>query len=101
MVDPMCNETPKLCINNYDTCEQADVADTGKPSKEEYEAAKLSMKTFSDCIASVSKRREQLLDELTQIQEDLKMYRKAHQDMRDIVRRYEIYEELERGHNDV
>lgn len=95
MMGPMRFDNTNMHLN-MDSCEQDNVADTGKPSKEEYEAAKLSMKTFSDCIVYVSKRREQLIDELAQTQEDLKMYRKAHQDNRDIVRRYEIYEELEK-----
>ena len=66
-----------------------------KPSKEEYEKAKQEVSYFSECIRLSVNRKNELLDELCAERESEKIYRAAYEKQRDIVRRYEIYEELE------
>jgi putative methionine-R-sulfoxide reductase with GAF domain len=65
-----------------------------KPTKEQYENSKKMRSDLSDWIRRSKKRQDELLDELfkeRQAEKDYLGFYKAHQD---VVRRYELYEEI-------
>ena len=72
-----------------------EVVDLGKPSKEEYEQAKEGKKYASEALWLSRKRRDELIDALAQERESEKFYMELYEKHRDIIRKYEIYEELE------
>ncbi len=80
---------------NFNTEELDEVDDIGKPSKEEYEKAKECKKFASEALCLSRKRRDELIDALTQERESEKFYIELYEKYRDIIRRYEIYEEME------
>ena len=67
----------------------------GKPSKEAYERAKQNKMFASDSLRLCRKRRDELIDALAQERENEKNYMELYEMNRDIIRKYEIYEELE------
>ena len=67
----------------------------GKPTKEEYDKAKAGMQDMSRFIRMSRDRQDDLLDELCSERNTEKMYLEIYERHKDIVRRYEIYEELE------
>lgn len=69
-----------------------------KPSKEEYEASKKEQVYFSDCIRLSRQRQNELLDTLCEERSAEKMYMEIYEKHREIVRRYEIFEEIQRSH---
>ena len=70
-----------------------------KPSKEEYEKAKQEVSYFSECIRLSVRRKNELLDALCLEREAERDYRDIYDMYKEIVRRYEIYEELEQRSN--
>lgn len=79
----------------FDEEEFDDSCDIGKPSKDAYDRAKQNLMFASDSLRLCRKRRDELIDELAQERENEKNYIALYEMNRDIVRRYEIYEELE------
>lgn len=67
----------------------------GKPSKEAYEKAKKDKEYAANALFLCRKRRDDLIDELSREREHEKLYMGLYEKHRDIIRRYEIYEELE------
>lgn len=67
----------------------------GKPSKEAYEKAKADKEYTANALFLCRKRRDELIDELCREREHEKLYLELYEKHRDIIRRYEIYEELE------
>lgn len=67
----------------------------GKPSKEEYEKAKKDKEYAANCLFLSRKRRDDLIDELAREREHEKLYKELYEKHLDIIRRYEIYEEIE------
>jgi hypothetical protein len=67
----------------------------GKPSKEAYERAKQNRMFASDSLRLCRKRRDELIDALAKERDNEKHYMELYEMNRDIVRKYEIYEELE------
>ena len=67
----------------------------GKPSKEAYEKAKKDKEYASNALFLCRKRRDDLIDELSREREHEKFYMEQYEKHRDIIRKYEIYEELE------
>lgn len=70
-------------------------ADLSKPSKEEYEKAKKDKEFAATSLHMCRKRRDELIDALAQERESEKFYMELYNNYRDIIRRYEIYEEIE------
>jgi hypothetical protein len=67
----------------------------GKPSKEAYEKAKKDKEFAATSLHLCRKRRDELIDALAKERESEKFYMDLYEKHRDIIRRYEIYEELE------
>ena len=67
----------------------------GKPSKEAYEKAKKDKMLASDSLRLCRQRKDQLIDALAKERENEKHYTELYETNREIVRKYEIYEELE------
>ena len=67
----------------------------GKPSKEAYERAKQNKMFASDSLQLCRKRRDELIDALAQERENEKNYIELYEMNRDIIRKYEFYEELD------
>ena len=72
-----------------------DCDEFGKPSKEAYERAKENKKFASEALWRCRKRRDELIDALAQERDNEKNYVELYELNRDIIRKYEIYEELE------
>ena len=66
-----------------------------KPSKEQYEKSKQLRSELSDWIWRSKKRQDELLDELFKERQHEKDYQGLYEAHKDLIRRYEIYEELE------
>ena len=67
----------------------------GKPSKEAYEKAKADKEYAANALFLCRKRRDDLIDELAREREHEKFYMEMYEKHRDIIRKYEIYEEFE------
>ena len=67
----------------------------GKPSKEAYEKAKKDKEFAANALHICRKRRDELIDALAKERNSEKFYMELHEKHRDIIRKYEIYEELE------
>ena len=67
----------------------------GKPTKEQYEKSKKLKADVSHWIRESRKRQEELLDKLCAERACEKDYKEIYDVHNDIVRRYEIYEEIE------
>ena len=67
----------------------------GKPSKEAYEKAKKDREFAATSLHMCRKRRDALIDEISRERESEKFYMELYEKHRDIMRKYEIYEELE------
>jgi hypothetical protein len=66
-----------------------------KPTEEQYEASKQARSTFCDWVRTSRKRQTFLIDELSKERALEKEYQEMCDLHKDIVRRYEIYEEIE------
>ena len=71
--------------------------DFGKPSKEEYEKAKKDKEYAANALFLCRKRRDDLIDELSREREHEKFYMELYEKHRATIRKYEIYEELEKN----
>ena len=67
----------------------------GKPSKEAYERAKENKAFASNALWACRKRKDELIDALAKERESEKHYAEFYEMTRDIIRKYEIYEEIE------
>ena len=83
----------KAFVNLNDELENED--SLVKPTVQEYEASKKECEYFSRCVSLARKRQNELLDELCKERSNEKFYAEQYKKHKDIVRRYEIYEELE------
>ena len=79
---------------NFNEEELNETIDFGKPTKEEYEKAKQDREFAATSLHLCRKRRDELIDALAQERESEKFYMNLYEKHRDIIRRYEIYEEL-------
>ena len=80
---------------NFNNEELAESAYLGKPSKEAYEKAKKDKEFAATSLHMCRKRRDELIDALAKERESEKFYMELYEKHRDIIRTYEIYEELE------
>ena len=64
------------------------------PTKEEYEEALRNAAYLGDAIIRERKRRESLINELCTSQNLLNQYEKLLSNQKEIVQKYEIYEEI-------
>ena len=92
--DDCCMTAPKLGNVFIVDSKKKEIKLT-KPTKEEYEKAKAEKEYFGGCLHLSRKRRDELIDELCKEREAEKHYREMYEQYKDIVRRYEIYEEIE------
>jgi hypothetical protein len=72
-----------------------DVDAFGKPSKEVYDKAKKDKDYAANALFLCRKRRDNLIDELVREREHEKLYMDMYEKQKDIIRKYEIYEEIE------
>ena len=72
-----------------------DIDAFGKPSKEAYERAKKDREYVGTSLHLCRKRRDELIDALAKERDNEKLYMELYERHRDIIRKYEIYEELE------
>lgn len=79
----------------FDEEEFDDSCDLGKPSKDAYDRAKQNLMFASDSLRLCRKHRDDLIDALAQERENEKNYIELYEMNRDIVRKYEIYQEIE------
>lgn len=105
-----CGSSYAYCNGNCDGCEKTTAWSTssttiteptydtdafGKPSKEVYEKAKQDKEFAATSLHMCRKRRDELIDALAKERESEKLYTELYEKNRDIVRKYEIYEEME------
>lgn len=67
------------------------------PTKEEYEEALESKKYLDDAIRREYKRRDNLINQLCGSQKLLDGYREALDYQKDIIMKYELYQEIKNG----
>jgi hypothetical protein len=77
---------------NHETID--DDIELGKPTKEEYEKAKKDKEYAANALFLCRKRRDDLIDELAKERDHEKFFLELCEKHHDIIRRYEIYEEL-------
>ena len=84
-------------MKNLNFCneELEESADLGKPTKEDYEKAKKDKEYAANALFLCRKRRDDLIDELSRERDHEKFYMEMYEKHRDIIRRYEFYEEIE------
>lgn len=68
-----------------------------KPSKEHYEQSKKTCGNLAQWIGMSRKRQNELLDALFEERESEKAYVQSYKVHQDLIRRYEIYEEIQSG----
>lgn len=67
-----------------------------KPTLEEYEKAKQDYKTFYSWARLAKEKKDKLIDELAIERENELRYSKCAEEQHDIIRCYEIYEQIEK-----
>jgi hypothetical protein len=77
--------------------ELEETVDFGKPSKEDYEKAKKDKEFAAASLQLCRKRRDELIDALAHERDSEKFYMELYEKHRDTIRKYEIYEELEKN----
>ena len=80
----------------FDAEELDENIELGKPTREAYEKAKQDREFAATSLHLCRKRRDELIDALAEARESEKFYMELYEKHREIIRRYEIYEELER-----
>jgi hypothetical protein len=80
---------------NFSNEEVEETIDLRKPTVEEYEKAKKDREYAANALFLCRKRRDDLIDELSREREHEKFYMELYEKHRDIIRRYEIYKEIE------
>lgn len=68
-----------------------------KPTLEEYEKAKQEYKTYCSWLRMAREKKNELIDALAVERENELLYLKQAEKQHDIIRCYEIYEQLEKG----
>lgn len=71
----------------------------GKPTEEEYAKSNESMSYLSRCIRLSRERQDSLLDDLCSEREREKNYVALYEQHREVVRKYQIYVDIENGIN--
>ena len=69
------------------------------PTKEEYEESVKNRKYLSDTIRREYKHRESLINELCTSQNLLNQYEKILSEQKEVIQKYEIYQEIVNEHN--
>ena len=69
---------------------------TKKPTLEEYEKAKQEYKTYCSWLRMAIEKKNELIDSLAVERENELLYLKQAEKQHDIIRCYEIYEQLEK-----
>lgn len=70
---------------------------TMKPTLEEYQKAKEEYKTYCSWLRMAREKKNDLIDALAVERENELLYLKQDEKQHDIIRCYEIYEQLEKG----
>lgn len=86
-------------MTNLPNFNEPDSCNIGKPSSAEYEKAKNDYKMFCSWIVKSRERKNELIDALIIERENEKTYTELADKQKDIIRRYEIYTELEAKQN--
>ena len=72
---------------------------TKKPTLEEYEKAKKEYKTYCSWLRMAREKKNELIDALVIERENELRYLKQAEKQHEIIRCYEIYEQIEKGGN--
>lgn len=67
-----------------------------KPTREEYEEALNTKETFARWISLEAKRRDELLDQLCDVVDNIKLYKVQYNKADEVVMKYELYEQIEK-----
>lgn len=67
-----------------------------KPTREEYEEALNTKGTFARWISLEAKHRDELLDQLCDVVDNIKLYKAQYDKANEIVEKYVIYEQIEK-----
>lgn len=70
---------------------------TKKPTLEEYEKAKQDYKTYCSWLRMAREKKNELIDALAVERQNELIYLKQSEKQHDVIRCYEIYEQLEKG----
>jgi hypothetical protein len=92
-----CEANNTYATTSTDTVEAPtyDIDAFCRPSKEAYEKAKMDREYIGTCLNLSRKRKNELIDELCKEREAEKFYMEMYEKHREIIRKYEIYEELD------
>lgn len=98
-----CEVNNTYATNSTEACSRYCISDAhdyeadafGKPSKEAYEKAKQDREFAATSLHMCRKRRDELIDALAKERDAEKLYMELYEKHRDLIRKYEIYEELE------
>jgi hypothetical protein len=100
MIRP-CGSSFSYCDGNCNSCIANNTYTTnstdslGKPTDKEYADSKESMSQLSNYIRMSRKRQESLIDDLCKEREMQKNYESLYEQHKNIVRKYEIYVDIE------
>lgn len=70
---------------------------TKKPTLEEYEKAKQEYKTYCSWLRMAREKKNELIDAIAVERQNELLYLKQAEKQHDIIRCYEIYEQIEKG----
>jgi MinD superfamily P-loop ATPase len=97
-----CGSTYSFCNGVCETCSQANMFCTNttlesqeKPTKDAYEESKKMRNMLSDWIRRSRSHQNELLDELMEERNTEKDYLKLYEQHRNVIRLYEMYEEVQ------
>lgn len=86
-----------ISTNVWEASEEEASVDVSKPTPEAYEKAKEEYKSFCSWASLARKRKNELLNELIVEHQNEQLYLKFAEERREIIRRYEVYNEIENG----
>lgn len=81
-------------INSF---EDGETMITKKPTLEEYEKAKQEYKTYCSWLRMAREKKNEIIDALAVERQNELLYLKQAEKQHDIIRCYEIYEQIEKG----
>lgn len=90
-----CTQPDTYATNSTDTRKYLVGIDLHRPTKDEYEESRAASRSLSSWIQLSRERQNTLLDDLCKERAIEKDYLKMYEAHHDLIRRYELYKELE------
>lgn len=84
-------------MNTINSFENDDTLMMKKPTLEEYEKARKEYRTYFSWLQTAREKKNELIDVLANERKKELVYLKQVEKQLDIIRRYEIYERIEKG----